>query len=358
MDATLIDRVYEAAVVPELWPSVLDDLAVLTDAKGGLLFSVRGKVLSWTATDNLQDVFASYVSDGWFRRCGRRICLFDKAHSAFMREQDYWTEEELETNEIYRDFFRPRDLGWSAGTGLAIPTGDNIVFSVERAFSSGPMERGNVEFLNEIRPHLARSAMIAARLGLKSATSAKETFEKLGVPTILLNAAGMALETGNLTEEIFEHVVWGAENRLSFKDVHALALFQSSMEALSAKAQAVQSFPVRDEQNRPVLVAHLIPINRSAYDIFAQGYALLVLLPVAAKTAPPADLVRSLFDLTASEAEVARCLVRGRSVEEIAMERGVSHNTVRTHLRKVLEKTGTSRQAELVALLTGITVQR
>lgn len=358
MKARLIDRIYEASVVPELWPAVLDDLARLTDAKGGLLFSVSDKVLSWTATDNLQDVFASYVSDGWFRRCGRRVCMFEKGHSAFITEQDYWSEEELEANEIYRDFFRPLDLGWSAGTGLAIPTGDRIVFSVERAYSSGPMEKQNVELLNEVRPHLARSAMVAARLGLKAAEGARETLAKLGVPTILLNAGGMALETSNLTDDISEYLVWGAENRLSFTDTHASGLLQSSMESLGADISSVGSFPVRNKANKAVLVAHLIPITQSAYDIFAQGYALLVLLPLASKMAPSADLVMSLFDLTASEAHVARSLVAGQSVDDIAADRGVSLNTIRTHLRKVMEKTGASRQAELVALLAGVTVQR
>jgi hypothetical protein len=33
---------------------------------------------------------------------------------------------------------------------------------------------------------------------------------------------------------------------------------------------------------------------------------------------------------------------------------GVSSNTIRTHVRRVLEKTGCGRQAEVIALLTGI----
>ena len=209
MDTDLIDRIYEASVVPELWPDVLDELSELTDARGGLLFAVQDPVLNWTASDSVHDAFESYVVDGWFRRCGRRICMFKHAHSAFLREHDYWSEEELENNEIYRDFFRPRDLGYSAGTGLAIPTGDNIVFSIEQSYSNGPLESAQVALLNELRPHLARSAMVAARLGLKSARGASETLAKLGVPTILLKADGTAIDisyqsvTGNAKTVIY-----------------------------------------------------------------------------------------------------------------------------------------------------------
>ena len=41
MPTELIDRIYECSVVPELWPTVLDDLARLTESRGGLLFSAR-----------------------------------------------------------------------------------------------------------------------------------------------------------------------------------------------------------------------------------------------------------------------------------------------------------------------------
>jgi DNA-binding CsgD family transcriptional regulator len=74
--------------------------------------------------------------------------------------------------------------------------------------------------------------------------------------------------------------------------------------------------------------------------------------------APPVELVQTLFDLTPAEARVARSLASGKTVEAIATEGGVSLTTVRTHVRGVLAKTGCERQAEVVALLTGITRPR
>ena len=145
MKTELIDRIYECAVVPELWPDVLDGLAELTDSRGGLLFSARDRVLQWTASANLNDIFRSYVEDGWFTKCPRRVCLFGRSLPAFFVEQDFWTPDQLDSNPIYRDFFRPHGLGWSAGTGLQLPTGDHIVFSIEREHSRGPIEKERVE---------------------------------------------------------------------------------------------------------------------------------------------------------------------------------------------------------------------
>jgi DNA-binding CsgD family transcriptional regulator len=63
-----------------------------------------------------------------------------------------------------------------------------------------------------------------------------------------------------------------------------------------------------------------------------------------------------LFDLTPAEARVARSLASGKTVEDIATDGGISPNTIRTHVRGVLEKTGC--QVDIVALLTAISSTR
>jgi DNA-binding CsgD family transcriptional regulator len=107
-----------------------------------------------------------------------------------------------------------------------------------------------------------------------------------------------------------------------------------------------------------MMIAHVVPIRLSARDIFGRCAAVLVLTAVTAPQAPPVELVQSLFDLTPAEARVARDLASGKAVETIAADGGVSPNTIRTHVRGVLEKTGCTRQVDIVALLTGISSAR
>ena len=64
----------------------------------------------------------------------------------------------------------------------------------------------------------------------------------------------------------------------------------------------------------------------------------------------PARLAR-LHGLTAAEARLAAALAAGASIKDYAETAGISINTARWHLRQVLAKTGTKRQAELVRLL-------
>ncbi len=359
MSEHLIDRIYECSVVPELWPGVLDELAAMSRAQGGLLFAVRDRVLNWTASQDLEEVFTTYVNDGWFRRCSRRVCLFSSQDPGFCVEHDFWTEDELAANPIYRDFFRPRGLGWSAGTGVPLATGDNIVFSVERRFDDGPVEKSVVERLNALRPHLSRSAFISARLGLQRASGASETLTALGLPTALLDAGGSAVAVNSLMEALSDHVKWRAKDRFSLKDAAAQAHLQAALDALAADKHApVLSFPVRDETDTAAMVAHLIPVSRTARDVFSRSYLLLTLTPVRSDAAPSAHLIRALFDLTAAEARVARGLAAGQSLEEIAAEGGVALSTVRWQLRQIHAKTGCTRQGELVALMANIAIGR
>jgi DNA-binding CsgD family transcriptional regulator len=355
-EAELIDRIYECAVVPELWPQVLDDVAKMTGSRGGLLFSAR-KSLYWTASETVRDVFAEYVNDGWFTRCSRRVCLYSRSEPSFFVEQDFWTEEELDANPIYRDFFRPRGLGWSAGTGLAVPTGDNIVFSVEREYGGGPIQPEQVAWLNSLRPHLARSAFVTARLRLQRAQGASEALTALALPAVLLDGNGAAIEANPLARDLGELIVWGANNRVLLADKRANEMLHGALAAIEVTAEtATRSFPVRDAGGKAAIVAHLIPIKRSAHDILGMSYALLMLTPVAAERRPSSDLVKSLFDLTPSEARVAGAIATGKTLEEIAADGNVAITTVRSQLRRVLEKTGCTRQAEVAALLANIAI--
>lgn len=357
MNTQLIDQIYESALMPELWPKVLDGMAKLVDARGGQLFAVREKVMSWTTSAPLSDIFQKYVNDGWFARCDRRVCLFSQNTPGFLAEHDFWSDEQLDRNEIYRDFFRPHGLGWSASTGLAMPTRDNMVFTLERDFQRGPFESEKISLLNELRPHLARAGLIAARLGLKSAQDASSTLTALGLPALALDEDGVVVEANALMQDLSEHIHWRAQGRIALNDQVANQQLWAALPTLENLTQShARSFVMRAQTHRAALVAHLVPIKRSASDYFGRSYALLVATPVTAGRAPPVEILRSLFDLTPSEARVARGLATGDSLDDIADSGGVSRNTVRTQLQRVMDKIGCTRQAEVTALLSSVTV--
>ena len=61
--------------------------------------------------------------------------------------------------------------------------------------------------------------------------------------------------------------------------------------------------------------------------------------------------LRAAYLLTAAEARVCSALITGENVHMLSLRLGISPQTARTHLKRIYDKTGTTRQAELLRLL-------
>ncbi|WP_116653405.1 DNA-binding response regulator [Pelagibacterium sediminicola] len=66
------------------------------------------------------------------------------------------------------------------------------------------------------------------------------------------------------------------------------------------------------------------------------------------------DTLASRFGLTATEARIAKALMDGHPLADIARDFSVSRTTVAFHMRNIFDKTGTNRQAALVSVLLRI----
>lgn len=351
----LIDRIYECSFAPDMWPEVLDELSHLAEAQGGVLFAARERVSRWTASPAICEHVENFMRGDWISNCTRGGRLFSRRHPGFLTDDDVYTAEELERDPNYCEFLRPRGLGFSAATAIALPTGDTGIICLERAHNRGPVEPSIIRQLDELRPHLARAAFLATRLQLERARVAGETFALIGLPALVLDDYGRVISANDPSNSLGKYVRWRAHDRVSLLDTAADALMRQAMEALDDDlVGAPRSFAVRSNEADGPMIANLVPIRGAARDIFVRCAAVLVMTPVGSPQAPAIELVQSLYDLTPAEARVARGLVAGKTLEEIANDQSVSRNTVRTHLRGVMEKTGCNRQAEVVALLGGL----
>lgn len=363
MDPQFIDRIYECSFLPELWPSVLQELATLAEVPGAAMFLAESEIERWVLspvpeetarTRAFQESAARFVNERWFNRGSIFPRLFAARHPGFLADADLFAPDDLEAEPVIRELMRP--LGWGSTVLTAVPltTGENAMFIMARPFNGAPFDRTTIDQLDQVRPHLARSTLLAARLLMQQAQAASDTLSALGIPALVLNDRGKVLAANGLMESLGDYVRWRPFDRVALTDRAADKMFRDAI----TLAEGVRSFPVRDAEAAAKMVAHVIPIRLSARDVFVRSVAALVLTPVTLPEAAPVELVQSLFDLTPAEARVARGLASGDTVEEIATARGLSPNTVKTHVRRVLEKTGCDRQTDVVALLTAISARR
>jgi hypothetical protein len=238
MDAELVDRIYESLVIPELWPGVLDELGRLVDGNGGSIFITKTDVQFWTAsplTRRRAEAIA-FVPQQWFWRGQITARLFGARHAGFLTDVDIFTPDELDREPVYRDVWRPLGTGWSVGTALPIPTGEYVTFVLTRRTERGPVECEFVQKLDALRPHLARSVLLSARFQLDRARMASETLAALGLPALVLSEQGKVLAANCLIEALTGYVQWRAQDRVSLKDHAADELLRDAIAAIVAIA--------------------------------------------------------------------------------------------------------------------------
>ncbi|KQU65743.1 hypothetical protein ASC75_11045 [Aminobacter sp. DSM 101952] len=353
-----IDQIYEASFVPEKWPTLLEGLAHAVEGMGGYLFTISQGASAFAASEAVAPHVEAFMREGWMAVNTRAARASALAHPGFITDLDAFTEEELDSEPIYRDFLRPRGMGWAAGTHIPLPTGDVLSFNLERRTVRGPFERHYVDSLDRMRPHLARAAMVSARMGLEKAHAGADALEALGLPAAVLGAHGQLLACNGLMHELIPATIQDGTGRARITDKKADALLENALTALAAGTRRgiVQSFPITGRDGKPSSVAHLLPVRGSVHDLFSRIHCILVIMPLPGPGAPPANVLQALFDLTPSEARIASALADGRSIDAISTDFGIARETVRTHLRSIFAKSGVSKQSALVRLLIGVTL--
>jgi hypothetical protein len=210
----LVSLIYEAAAIPERWPIVLATLSRKVDGVGGLLrIATSPEKFRWTSSPNLHDDFVEFIRDGWAAINPRPARIAAVNHAGFIRDNDHFTAEELDNDPVY-GFLRSKGLGYAAGTILNVPSGDSIVFSLEKPYADGPVAMKAVAFLDSQRPHLARAALLASRLGLERARAMTEALQKVGLPAAVLKGRGKVYAANALFEALMPDLIDDQPSRL------------------------------------------------------------------------------------------------------------------------------------------------
>jgi DNA-binding CsgD family transcriptional regulator len=346
----LVDRIYEAAAMPDAWPSVLHDLAGQADAEGaGLLIRRSDAWIGLRIPPSIAVGLGAYLSSGASARsiAHHRLAAADSA--GFLSDQDLFSESEYLADPVTTQWATPCGLHHGAATGISTPAGDYVVVQVQRRAGAPPFEGSALERLDAFRPHLARAALLASRWRLERLRAMTEALELIGLPAVVLDGSGRALAANALIQEMNTHVVWLTGDRLGLVDRWAGDLLRQALSVVRAGASlGGRSFPAYGADGGAPVVAHVIPTSGGSRDLFAGGLALVVLGSLRGVQAP---IVRALYDLTPAETEVAILLAQGLAPAQIAEQRTVSIDTVRNQIKALLQKTGADRLGGLIALL-------
>lgn len=204
--------------------------------------------------------------------------------------------------------------------------------------------------LNRLRPHLARALSLSAHIGLNRHRLIVDTLALTGCPAATLAVDGRLIATNREFEAILGSRAVDPHGRLRFLDADTNSRFRGAIQ-IGMATVAPASFIVAGHAHDRPCVVHIIPLRRLARDVFGSNGFVMIVADGHNRATPNADLLRVLFDLTAREATLVRYLAEGQTIAAAAGAMRIAVTTAKVHLRRVFDKTGCTRQAELIGLV-------
>jgi DNA-binding CsgD family transcriptional regulator/PAS domain-containing protein len=371
-DLDLIDRIYAAALEPDAWKSALE---ALSDALGGaaLHLSIRipredrndpSSVIHVHLDPRYHEAFVRLAVDGvaWHR--------FDDARlsAGFVLASELGVQDAIDVTAFYREFMEPQGLAAESPYLFRISRPDEgplAGMAVYRRKGGRPLDAEDLALLDALAPHLRRAYRIHCKLSevRHQQLALREVMDRLPTGVLLLDKDARVVLANRSAEQILASAdgIRVADGRPRLDDARQDRAFQQVL------VQSLRSRP-RPGHTAGSTLAVSRPSGRRAYPLtlipllapppgtsLGEAVAVLFVADPEGTQIGATEVLETLYDLTPAEAELLRLLAEGRSLEEVAALRRVTRNTVRSQLKQVFAKTGTSRQGELVHLvLTGV----
>jgi DNA-binding CsgD family transcriptional regulator/PAS domain-containing protein len=362
----IVEHIYQTLEDPASWPAVLAEISdslhggvaalLYHDVRahhGGLNQSVR---LAPEAVDVYQQHF--HALDPWGKGTARQG--LGKTGAVLNGDQLIGLSE-LRGTEYYADYASKYDLVRILA-GVVIADGPVLsVVSILRAERQKPFGTAEHQRLQVLMGHLKRVLEIRRKLdGLQLLHAASShALDQLPTGVILIDAGGRVMFTNAAAQRTLNTregltVESGRLSAMLANETAALRMLIAS--ALSTSAgQTLHSGGVmnisRPQFDRPLsVVVSPVPGGVSFGNSGPAGAAILISNPDQPSSPDPAVL-RATFGLTGAESRLAVAICSGLSLADAAESLTITRETAKSYLKQVFAKTGTSRQAELVAVI-------
>ncbi|HKJ88937.1 MAG TPA: helix-turn-helix transcriptional regulator [Gammaproteobacteria bacterium] len=363
----LLESVYESATNPDHWRVFLHGLAEALNAKSGMfrviderLPAIRANV-HYNLDPELQEAHRNYyVGREVFIEALRNFpCGYVAPGELIM------SYKQLQRTEFFADYMQPQDSYHVCG-GLAMRNDElTIKFGLQRDRKTGPFSKEDASFIRRFVPHIQRATRLGHLMDLaeQQIASAEQALESLAVGVILLDERERIFHANTKAEGLLEQRrgLTSIQGRLGAAHGGDAPRLRDMLAAVRAKAvlsgpPVPETLLLTSAPGEPQVLVVACPIPPTKPDFrgpWPEATVAVFVSNLADAGLLNHEILVALYGLTPTEGRLACALARGRDLAELSGEWEISRETLRTHLKRVLGKTGTSRQAELVRLLTG-----
>ncbi|MEO8926006.1 MAG: PAS domain-containing protein [Caulobacteraceae bacterium] len=361
-----VDRIYDAAVEPDLWPRLLERLADMIGGDGAMLMWQNQLTGVGVGVTVRFDPATPELFFGHFAKCNPLRPPPDQIRAAIrhfvpriITDEDRIAKPDLMRTEFYNDFMAPCDFHSTLSIGLAAEGLDGGTVDVTRPRRRGPYTNDDLTLCRRLQPHFVR----AFNLGRKLAASRGVGGDLAAVLDLLPHGVFLLGDDGRL-----RHANRAAEALLA--QAHSLAVVGGRLTAgtpdAARRLQALigaaadpdperrsgGSMALSAPPRRMPLSVTVAPARSEYHTVLHIGPAVIVCVTdLDAQIPLPQQRLADLFGLSPAETRVAQALFEGLDPGEAAVRLGLSVYTVRGHLIRIFEKTHTSGQVELARLM-------
>jgi DNA-binding CsgD family transcriptional regulator len=361
----LIGEVYDAALEPQLWPDVLGSATRFVGGRCAGLLSQN------TASKYAQALFTYGVDSHYIQTYQEEYAIIDLTTTALslfdieriISVNDVMPYDEFLESRIYNEWARPQGLVDSAKVTLERSATSSAFLSIMRSEACGLVDEEMRRRMQLIVPHMRRSVLIGNVIDFKTAEAdmLAATFDGLRTSIFLVDTLGRIIHANSSGHTLTGkadalRTVRGKLTALDARAEHQLneiyAIARGGDAAVGTKGIDVPLLT----PDREHYIAHVLPLTSGARRraAAASGAVAAVFVRKAVlQTSSALGVIGKTYRLTPTELRVLGAVVEIGGAPEVADALGVTTNTVKTHLQRLFDKTGTSRQADLVKLVAG-----
>ncbi len=356
----LVTLIYEAAEDSSRWTVFLERFAAAIGSEGTALW-IENSCCSEpqiTAAVRLDPVYLREYEEHfaatnvWLPLCNRRFRPGEVRYS-----QAVTSDSELQRTEWYNDYLRRQNLFYSAGLVVAPGEPSSAYMTTVRSQAKGEFTEQEGQVFLALRPHLKRAMQFHQHQAVYRAST--EVLDYFPTGVILFGTDGRVLLLSRQAQLILDQrdgLCLSRQELTTERRDETNALRRLIQEATQTGAgRGIGSggtLAISRLSHRRSFSLLVCPLRPSTL-VLGSGQPVAVVFVSDPEQQPETnpDRLARLFGLTPAEAKVAAVLLQGKGLDEAAGELQISYRTVRAHLRRIFQKTGTCRQGELVRLL-------
>ncbi len=360
---------YDAALDPRRWDEVFEALCdCFAPTRGASLILGRSSDVNVQATFSYgfsEEENALHRSAGDYQHSDPRTRAFASHPNKPHHRREITTTEEFHGSPFYKTILRPANVEYSLTVVLINEQHDSFfTIGVLRGRESSAFTSYDVKKFQLIVPHLRRAAEVYARLTSAEQKSdlLKKAFDDTGLATFFADKMGTVIYANKAGKDLIaaRQGVALENNILCHRDDTTNAqmlkcIRNASSRPATGNTAKVQHISLPRESRMLPLQATVCSLAAEPSNIHSwisdQIHAAVFITDPLKSYESNVEHLQRLFGLTVSEAKVLSAIASGSSTKDIAEETSRSVETVRRHLKNVMAKTGTNRQAELVRLV-------